>query len=356
MRGLYIHIPFCKSKCPYCDFNSYANMYDAAGQYADAVISEMGEYKPCDVGTVYFGGGTPSSISPGYIEKILAAAKEKFNIKDDAEITIEANPATITEESLKIYKSAGINRISLGVQSFNNDILKTLGRIHSAKDAEDAVFLARKSGFENISIDLMFSLPNQTQKIWEEDIEKALGLPITHISCYGLKVEEGTPFAEKGVTAQDEETDRRMYHTLIDKLEKSGFAQYEISNFAKPGFESRHNLVYWKCHEYIGLGAGAHSYFEGSRYNNINNVWEYIKGEKKRENVCVLSDEDKAAEKIILGMRLTEGVNRDILNINVGNKKIDEYIRRGYMRTVGEKVGFTVEGMDVSNYILSDLI
>ncbi|MBR2471206.1 MAG: radical SAM family heme chaperone HemW [Clostridia bacterium] len=354
MRGLYIHIPFCRSKCPYCDFNSYANIFDLAEDYTNAVICEMSEYPSCKIGTVYFGGGTPSAINPQYIAKILEAAKKHFDIAEGAEITMEANPGTL--ESVEVYKEAGINRISLGVQSFNDNLLKTLGRIHSGEDAKNAVYMLKKAGFDNISIDLMFSLPGQTPEMWKKDIEIALSLPITHISCYGLKVEEGTPFAKSGVTPQDEETDRHLYHMLIDALKENGFSQYEISNFALAGFESRHNLVYWKCGEYIGLGAGAHSYFEGSRYNNIYNVGKYIKGGKIRENICHLSDKDKAEEKIILQMRLTEGVNRDILNINVGNEKIDEYIRMGYMQTVGDKVAFTTDGMDVSNYILSDLI
>lgn len=354
MRGLYIHIPFCKSKCPYCDFNSYANMFDLAEDYTNAVIREMSEYPECRIGTVYFGGGTPSSINPQYIAKILAAAKQHFDIAENAEITMEANPGTI--ENTADYKSAGINRISLGVQSFNDKLLKTLGRIHSGDVAKNAVMMFKNAGFDNISIDLMYSLPGQTPEMWKRDIETALSLPITHISCYGLKVEEGTPFAKSGVTPQDEEADRALYHMLIDILKENGFAQYEISNFALTGFESRHNLVYWKCGEYIGLGAGAHSYFDGSRYNNIYNVANYIKGGKIRENICHLSDADKAEEKIILQMRLTEGVNRDILNINAGNEKIDEYIRLGYMHQVGDNVAFTPDGMDVSNYILSDLI
>ena len=354
MRGLYIHIPFCKSKCPYCDFNSYANIFDLAEDYANAVIREMQEYPGCKIGTVYFGGGTPSAINPKYIAKILEAAKKHFDISEDAEITMEANPGTL--ENADIYKEAGINRISLGVQSFNDNLLKTLGRIHSGDDAKNAVHMLKKAGFDNISVDLMFSLPGQTPEMWEKDIETAISLPITHISCYGLKVEDGTPFAKSGVTPQDEEMDRTLYHMLIDTLKENGFLQYEISNFALAGFESRHNLVYWKCGEYIGLGASAHSYFDGSRYNNIYNVGKYIKGGEIRENICRLSDKDKAEEKIILQMRLTEGVNRDILNINVGNEKIDEYIRMGYMRRVGDKVAFTTDGMDVSNYILSDLI
>jgi len=354
MRGLYIHIPFCKSKCPYCDFNSYANIFDLAEDYTNAVIREMSEYPGCRIGTVYFGGGTPSAINPEYIAKILEAAKKHFDILPDAEITMEANPGTL--ENVEVYKNAGINRISLGVQSFNDNLLKTLGRIHSGEDAKNAVMMLKNAGFDNISIDLMFSLPGQTPEIWKKDIETAISLPITHISCYGLKVEEGTPFSGSGVTPQDEETDRALYHMLIDALKENGFSQYEISNFALAGFESRHNLVYWKCGEYIGLGAGAHSYFDGSRYNNIYNVEKYIKGGKIHENICRLSAEDKAEEKIILQMRLTEGVNRDILNINVGNEKIDEYIRMGYMQTVGDKVAFTTDGMDVSNYILSDLI
>ena len=354
MRGLYIHIPFCKSKCPYCDFNSYANMFDIAEDYTNAIIREMQEYPGCKIGTVYFGGGTPSAINPKYIAKILEAAKKHFDISEDAEITMEANPGTL--ENADIYKEAGINRISLGVQSFDNGLLKMLGRIHSADDAKNAVYMLKQAGFDNISIDLMFSLTGQTTEMWKKDIETAVSLPITHISCYGLKVEEGTPFAKSGIMPQSEEVDRTLYHMLIDILKKNGFLQYEISNFALAGFESRHNLVYWKCGEYIGLGAGAHSYFDGSRYNNIYNVGNYIKGGKIRENICHLSDKDKAAEKIILQMRLTEGVNRDILNINVGNEKIDEYIRLGYMQQVDGKVAFTTLGMDVSNYILSDLI
>ncbi len=355
MKGLYVHIPFCRNKCPYCDFNSYAGREDKMEAYFSGLKKEAEEFRGENICTVYIGGGTPSIADEKLVSDMLGGFYENFRIDKNAEITIEANPATLSESKLKAYLDCGINRISIGVQSFNDEMLKKIGRIHNADEAYEAVLLTHKSGFENISCDFMFALPGQTVQSLKADLEKAAKLPITHISCYGLKIEEGTQFYKNNIRPADEELYIKMYDRSVQTLEKYGFKRYEISNFAKNGLVSRHNMLYWQCREYIGLGAGAHSYINGRRYSNVRDIDEYLHNFPK-ENIEILTERDKLVEKLIMGMRLSEGVEKDTVKQLGTEKKLDSFIKNGFVQENNEKISFTPKGINVSNYILSELI
>ena len=354
MRGLYVHIPFCVSKCAYCDFNSYAGKEKYMEGYVTALLKEASFYKGEAVDTVYIGGGTPTTLPRQEMERLVFGLKDIFKITEDAEFTVEMNPCTADFDYLKSINSDGVNRISMGAQSFNDDLLKFLGRRHKGEDVFTSVKLCRDAGFENVSIDLMFSLPNQTFEDWQNTLEKAMLCKPDHISCYGLKIEEGTPFFDRGVEPLPEELDRKMYHYAIEFLGKCGYNQYEISNFAQPGKESRHNLKYWHCEEYFGLGAGAHGYLNDVRKYNVAPIDEYIKNIEKTGNAVaeetILTSDDKKTETLIMGLRLKEGVNAGLV------KNADIYINAGFMEMVGKNIRFTTKGFDVSNEILCKLI
>ncbi len=326
-------------------------------EYISALLKEAKKFAGCEICTVYFGGGTPSVLSEKSLIRLTDGLKNIFKISENAEVTIEINPKTVDKEKLALFKKIGINRLSIGVQSFNEKTLKTLGRIHSPEDAKIVVYEAENLGFDNISADLMFSVPNQTVQEFENDAKTAANLGISHVSCYGLKIEPGTVFYKKGVECLPEETDREMYRCAKDIFEENGFLRYEISNFAKPGKQSKHNMLYWKCAEYIGLGCGAHSYFNGERYSNIKDIQTYISSPSdSRENICVLSEYDKTEESLIMGMRLAEGAEYDLIR-RLGTEDIlKKYIDLGYIEKYKEKIKFTDKGFDVSNYILSELI
>lgn len=353
MRGLYIHIPFCARKCPYCDFNSYVGKLDIAENYIKRLLKEAKDFSGQKIDTVYIGGGTPSLLEKELIEKLMDGVYDCFYINENAEITIEVNPGTVDFLKLKTYIKSGINRLSVGVQSFDDDMLKVLGRLHDSEQAQNVIKSAFDAGFDNISADLMFSYKGQTMEIWSKDLEKIRELNIPHVSCYGLKVEEGTPFDKNGMQNLDEETDRQLQKYTVSFLNNCGFNRYEISNFAKPGFESRHNIHYWHCDEYIGLGAGAHSYYKGKRYNNILSPEEYINCEKPCENVTELSKYDKKIEQIIMGMRLCEGVEETLIE---NKTMLEKYVKLGYIVRDKGRIAFTDSGFDISNYILSDFI
>ncbi len=355
MKGLYVHIPFCINKCPYCDFNSYAGRENMISPYFSYLKKEAAEFAGEKICTVYIGGGTPSMVGEEYISDIMEFFRENFEIEKDAEITIEANPATLTEKKIETYLKSGINRISIGVQSFDDAMLKTLGRIHSSAEAKEAVMLAAEGGFKNISCDLMFALPGQTLKSLQADLKKAMALPVTHISCYGLKIEEGTPFFRKKVQPADEDVYTEMYGMITEILSENGFEKYEISNFAKNGKKSQHNLLYWHCREYIGIGAGAHSYVCGRRYSNPENIEEYM-ANKPKENIEILTGKDMLIEKLIMGMRLSEGVEKSVAEALGGGGKLKIFIENGFIQEKNSRISFTPKGINVSNYILSELI
>ena len=284
--GVYIHIPFCKSKCYYCDFNSYSGRDILAGDYFDALYKEI-ELRGAVTGgrrtrTIFIGGGTPSLVEPRYISDLMETCSRHLQPDKDAEVSMESNPGTLSYEKLKTYKAAGINRISIGLQAWQDHLLKSIGRIHDRHQFAENLDAAVRAGFENINVDLIFGLPGQTFEDWAQTIEEVAGLsPVKHISCYSLKIEEGTVLGDRlaagTLQPADDELDRRMYHYAVEALAAKGYRQYEISNFAVPGYECRHNLIYWKAREYAGFGAGAHSYLNSVRFSNAVGIEEYIK-------------------------------------------------------------------------------
>ena len=373
--GIYIHIPFCVRKCLYCDFLSFACDKNAQEKYMEALYNEIKAFKPCmegiEVTSIFIGGGTPSVVEPRLLGKVLGFVKDNYNIKPDAEITMELNPGTVTKESLEEYKTMGINRLSMGLQAWQDRLLKTIGRIHTAEKFEESFCLAREVGFENINVDLMLSLPTQTMEDVKETIEKVTSLNPEHISAYSLIIEEGTPLKDmfdSGVYNEaDEDSDRKMYHFACDTLEEKGYSRYEISNFAKKGFESRHNMLYWRTNEYKGFGLGASSYFNGERFHNTDDMEMYLNNSHDhniiKEDAEKLTKEDKISEFMFMGMRMTEGVSkaefyeRFGLGINeIFGETINKYKKLGMICETEERVFLTDEGTDVSNVIFSDFL
>ena len=321
--GIYIHIPFCISKCPYCSFTSFTAEKIPEKEYLNAIVKEIEtryrEIDLPDIGTVYFGGGTPSLISPGGISSILPALAGKFRLTNP-EITIEANPGTVDLDKLRGYRNAGVNRISIGIQSFNDRLLLNLGRSHTSKEALDAFESARTAGFDNIGIDLIHSVGGESLRDWKDDLKEAVSLHPEHISAYNLTIEEGTPFhhsQEKGLLvlpAEEEQTD--MLLAAIEILGAAGYEHYEVSNYALPGFRSRHNQVYWKGGDYFGFGVSAHSYYRkgwGVRMANSKDLTDYLNRINKNGTAVVeeeiLTKEMAMGEAVFLGLRMMEGIN-----------------------------------------------
>lgn len=359
MISLYIHIPFCKSKCKYCDFLSFPDT-KYINAYKKALLNEINAFDCANdsIKSIFIGGGTPSIIDSNIIAEIMEVIG-KFNTEKNAEITIEANPGTLTEEKLKTYKENGINRISMGLQAWQNSLLKTLGRIHTRESFLESYELACKY-FNNINIDLMFSLPDQNYEMWLETLENVTALNPQHISAYSLIVEEGTPFYDMELNLPDEETDRKMYHSAIKILTEKGYTQYEISNFAKEGFESVHNTVYWQRGNYKGFGLGSASLIDNIRYKNTENIYDYIKGITITENEALTKD-DQMAEFMFLGLRMTKGVsiskfkkefNTDILLKY--KSVINKY--RSFIIIDGDNLRLKTDGIDISNMIFSEMI
>ena len=377
--GIYIHIPFCKQKCYYCDFVSYANQETKMEEYINGVLKEIDYYKleDYDITTIYIGGGTPSFLDSDYIKAILEKLKNKLKsntIKwEDIEITIEVNPGTVTLEKLKTYKEAGINRISIGLQSTNDKLLKQIGRIHNYEEFLETYKMAEKVGFKNKNVDLIIGLPNQKIKDIKENIENIVDLNPQHISVYSLIVEEDTKIEKmiKDGTLKlpDEETERKMYWYVKNKLELNGYIQYEISNFSKKGKESKHNLNCWNQKEYIGIGLAAHSYFKGKRYSNTENLEKYItniKNNKIEENITVHEiqtiDEAKK-EYMMLGLRKIEGISiRDFKEkygenpIYIFRKELDKLVNDKLLEIDLDKIKLTNMGLDLANIVFEEFI
>ncbi len=368
--GLYIHVPFCSSKCNYCDFNSYTGKLNLADDYFNSMKKEIelytDEMKYNLIDTIFIGGGTPSCVDYKYISDILSTCRANYNIADDCEISIESNPGTLDIDKLKEYKLIGINRISIGLQAYQSNLLKYLGRRHSPEDFISSVELSKKAGFSNINADVIFGIPGQTMEDWTETLKVLVNLGITHISAYSLKIEEGTKFGnmlENGeLIAMEDELDREMYHYAIDYLKKNGFNQYELSNFAKSGFECKHNLTYWKCIDYLGLGAGAHSLLNDLRFSNANSIEDYIKylekGEKPVEERFVIDFYDKISEYMFLGLRLAQGVSNSefqaLFNQDMFVKFADsfeELQKNKLIEIDGENVKLTSLGLDLANQV-----
>lgn len=368
--GLYIHIPFCKAKCGYCDFNSYSGKEELIEPYFSALMKEIettAEKYPLPVDTIYFGGGTPTYVETKYVCVALEKITELFEQCSKCEISIECNPGTIGFEGLKNLRNAGFNRLSIGLQSADNKCLKSLGRIHIFEDFSECFKNARNAGFENISLDLMYGLPDQTMQEWKSTLECATAFGTEHISCYSLKIEEGTPFSKINLNLPDDDAEADMYEMAVTYLGDCGYSRYEISNFAKDGFESRHNLKYWLCDDFVGLGAGAFSCADGVRFSNCSDIYEYI----KKINNCgsateekeILSDFDKMSEFVFLGLRLKEGIsevefkNRFGTEIDkVFGKEIEKYRKMGFLIRENGNIHFSDDGFFVSNAILSDFV
>lgn len=340
-NGLYFHIPFCRSKCPYCDFFSVKYDSSLAERYVDMVCTQIKKYNG-SFDTIYFGGGTPSIIDNSLIGRIIDESRRQFDISRDTEITVECNPSKNLERDFEAYASFGVNRISLGMQSARKEERFALGRVAGKPEVEKAVNDAKKAGITNISLDVMLGTPKQTLETLEETFEFIDKMQVKHISAYMLKIEENTKFYEMRdkLSLPDEDIVSDMYLKTIKSLELLGFKQYEISNFAKTGFESRHNLKYWLLDEYLGIGSSAHSLWNGRRFYYDNNF-----------NVIDEGLADMEQERVMLGLRLNQGVNKELLN--PGYKK---FVNMGLMCERGDNIALTPKGMLVSNYIISELL
>ena len=370
--GLYIHIPFCIKKCAYCDFVSASGMHDdVIDAYFSALMKEIEQNRGICVDSIFVGGGTPSSIDAKYICELFECINKNITVLANSEITLEANPGTLTKSKLDMYKKSGINRISLGVQSMQNSELHALGRIHGAQDAVLCAEMIKAAGFENYNLDLMLAIPHQTIKSLDDTLNKIISLSPTHVSAYSLIIEDGTPFhslADAGRLAlPDEDTECALCDYAYSFLEENGYVRYEISNFAKPGFESRHNLKYWNCLPYIGAGCGAHSYDTNRRYFNTSDIYDYIKlmndGKSPVSGEEILDKNDKINEYIIMSLRLSRGIIFDEFYDKFGfrfeekNKNIiTKYAKSGYFDIDSKRICFTKDGFAVSNSILAELI
>lgn len=377
--GIYIHIPFCKQKCFYCDFASTAslqkNTINLYQQYIDALCKEITMYKKLfpaiRIDTIYFGGGTPSILPPNLIIQALQTIKENFSVSEQVEITLEANPGTVDEEKLQYLYKNGINRLSFGVQVVQNELLKKIGRIHTIDDADNAINWAKKVGFKNISVDLMYGLPGQTIELLEQSVDWALNKKIQHISIYGLQIEENTVFGkleEQGkLILPTEEEIEMMYDYLIKVLPENNYHRYEISNFALAGYESKHNLSYWQDKFYLGIGAGAHGYYGEKRVENPFDLNLYI--EKCNKNILSFINEeivDKTAhieEFCFLGLRMASGIDKNLfkvkfeLNIDeIYGRKIIELEHKGLIINTNTCISLTDKGMKFGNQVFSEFL
>lgn len=376
-KAIYLHIPFCQKKCHYCDFNSVSIQGQQVMDYLDAVKKEIfltvGLYPPQKIETIYVGGGTPTILTPNELEYLLNSLIEYFSEWDkDIEFTVEANPGTVEPEKLKVLKKYGVNRISLGVQAFQDQLLSFSGRIHDEKDIYRSIENVLNVGFNNISIDLMYGLPNQTLPMLQESLTKAIKLNLSHYSVYGLKVEEKTRFYDlykrNQLPLPDEDEELKMYLLIIDEMKKNGYEQYEISNFAKPGSESRHNINYWRNGEYYGFGAGAHGFLANNRYENISGVNQYIKILKEenklpKANRYYVSTKENMENTIILGLRMLKGISfndfEKTFNVNLQEKyhqEIDKLTKLGLLNINNKGIRLTKKGIIYGNNVFSEFI
>lgn len=368
--GIYIHIPFCRAKCHYCDFNSYAGLWNRQDDYLDALKREIQSFSEtvfCEANTVYLGGGTPTALPPITLVQLLDTVRARFSLADDCEVTVECNPATIDEAGLRMLREAGVNRLSIGMQASQDTILRKLGRIHTFKQFDKCFRAARRAGFLNLSLDLMFGLPDQTMEMWRETLEKALIFEPSHISCYSLKVEEGTPFASMDLNLPDDDENRDMYDLCVERLEEAGYLRYEISNFAHPGGESRHNCKYWRCQDYAAFGAGAYSYMNGVRRVNMRSVDDYIQAIKSKENAVEeeekLTLQEQMSEFFFLGLRMEQGVDLQQFYVRFGveagevfGSVIEKNLRRHSLIQTGSRLYIPPELLYVSNSVLVDFV
>lgn len=361
---IYIHIPFCAKKCNYCAFNSKVGAADEIQNYVEALTTEIISHDIKNISTIYFGGGTPSILKIAQIEKIFAAVKNNFNISDNAEITIEINPGTVDKNYLRGLHEIGFNRVSIGVQSFSDNLLKILGRIHNSKIALDTIQTARNF-FDNVSIDLMYGLPDQNISDLKNSVEIATNCDIQHISIYGLEIEEGTNFYNRrnNLNLPTDEICEEMYDFITETLPTKNFIRYEVSNFAKKNFESRHNIGYWTGKKYFGFGAGAHSYNKKIRTANISAVGEYIKNPFAKNIEEIITKKIAMEEFCFLGLRMTAGISISDFQKNFGenifsvyDKVIEKNISRGLLENIGDKIFLTARGMKFGNMVFADFL
>ncbi len=361
-KSIYIHIPFCKSKCYYCAFISFCDKFDKEDNYINTLTREIANSEKSTIDTIYFGGGTPNSLKIQSVEKIFDAVNKNFKINPNAEITIESNPKLSSKSYFKELKNFGVNRISLGIQSFNDKILKSLNRIHTKQDALDTITLLKDIGFKNISIDLIYGM--QRMSDLEKDLRLVKTLDLQHISTYGLKIEKGT-FFEKHPPAllANEDLNADMYLKISEELEKQGFIHYEISNFAKEGYYSRHNNTYWKAKEYYGFGLAAHGYLNGIRYENKTDFDDYLKNPLEKKSEIQNTRDDLYEEYIMLGLRLKEGIDLKVLEkefamdfLKEKNDLIKKFMANGFLEKNKNRVNLTIKGFLISNYIICELL
>ncbi len=365
--GLYLHIPFCVKKCVYCDFASWSGREAWMAPYADRAEAEIWEKSRRDVeiGSVFIGGGTPSVYPLPLMERLLKAAEAAFGFAPDCERTMEMNPGTVTEDLLALLREHGFNRVSMGMQCAQDALLQKLGRIHRFREVEESAALLRRAGFDNFNLDLMLGLPGQTREDLAESIRRAADLGCTHMSCYGLIVEEGTPLqarVEKGEwVLPDPEEEREMYDLALAMTAGLGYHQYEISNFALPGRECRHNVHVWKRGEYIGIGCAAAGFMDGKRYQNPRMLSDYLKGVPPEEER--IGPEEAMFESVMLGLRMTMGITDREFHERHGAHLEAVYgtrwaaaLRNGLLAWDGERLRLTRRGMDVQNSVLVDLM
>ncbi|EHK2405282.1 radical SAM family heme chaperone HemW [Clostridium perfringens] len=372
--SLYIHIPFCAQKCLYCDFPSFARKDHLRKAYIEAlnkeIISLREKHNNLEINTIFIGGGTPSVLEADELECLLKEVA-KLNMAKDIEYSMECNPGNLTEEKLEVMKKYGVNRISMGLQAKQDNLLKGLGRIHNYKTFKENFLLAKKVGFNNINVDLMFGLPNQRLNEWEETLREIISLEPAHISAYSLIIEEGTAFynlyENDKLKLPTEEEERKMYHLAKKILEENGFNQYEISNYAKEGKECRHNLVYWNMDNWIGVGSAAASYINGKRIKNISSVEKYINSiNEKREAIEEIinnSKNDNMEEFMFMGLRKINGIDenefkkRFSMNINdVYGEILNKYIDEGLLIRESGRIFLSEKGIEISNIIMADFL
>lgn len=370
---LYIHIPFCIRKCKYCDFLSGPSGEKERQEYVESLCRKIHSYgelaEAYRVVSIFVGGGTPSILTEEQILKIFAALREVFEIEADAEITLEMNPGTVTEEKLKAYKQCGINRLSMGLQSTDNKELEALGRIHTYETFQESYRLARAAGFQNINVDLMSAIPYQTRESYQKTLRRIAKLvpPPEHISAYSLIIEEGTPFYERygeGEHAEelpDEEKERQMYQDTIEILKTYGYHRYEISNYAKEGYECRHNIGYWNRTEYLGIGAGAASLIENRRFT-APDLLKKVDGSEE-EDIEILTVENQMEETMFLGLRMMKGVSVSGFEKTFGRTMksvygnvIDRLKKEQLIVEEGDDIRLTEHGIDISNYVMSEFL
>lgn len=374
-KAVYLHIPFCTNKCHYCDFNSYILKGQPVMDYLDALEREMEQtvqaVPPGEIETIYVGGGTPTVLTPEQMESFLRRVRACFPLwSPQLEFTMEANPGTTDPDKLQAMKDGGVNRISFGVQSFDNELLERIGRIHNTDDVYRSLENARAIGFANLSIDLMFGLPKQTREVMEDTLRKALALDLTHYSIYSLKVEENTLFHalyERGeLPLPEEEEEVAMFALIMERLKSAGYGQYEISNFAKPGYESRHNSMYWRNQSYYGLGAGAHGYVRGRRYVNIKGVQPYIDATRKGRPLLETSEvgEEEAMEDFMMvGLRLLQGVRKADFTEQFGRQLedvfggvLDKLCGQGLLDASPEGYKLSARGIWLGNEVFGEFL